>query len=86
MLSNPIEEYTNYIYGYAQLATDSEIKFSYSDRQCGLLLVFYRDVPTKMDNDVMTALHGVEIDGDTYPKVRQWHAAMQNHSLEDRNK
>lgn len=39
-----------------------------------------------MDNDVMTAMHAIDIDGDAYPYVHKWQAAMKNHSLEERNK
>lgn len=45
-----------------------------------------RDIPTKMDNDVMTALHSVQVDPDLHPFVFKWHTALQNHSLEERNK
>lgn len=85
MFYNTIEEYTNYIYGYRI----PQIIVLYT-RIYNLLIIntfqINRDIPTKMDNDVMTALHSVQIDPDVYPYVFKWHTVLQNHSLEERNK
>lgn len=49
-------------------------------------LLHCSEEPTKMDNDVMKALHGIEIDGNAFPHVHKWYTALLNHSLEERNK
>lgn len=50
------------------------------------LIYIFSDVPTKMDNDVLTALHEVQVDAEKYPYVHKWYTAMENHTLEERNK
>ncbi|XP_048369630.1 ankyrin repeat and LEM domain-containing protein 2 [Sphaerodactylus townsendi] len=40
--------------------------------------------PLKLDNDVLTALHGVEIDPQRYPAVYKWTTSVQSYSPSDR--
>ncbi|XP_055304367.1 ankyrin repeat and LEM domain-containing protein 2 homolog isoform X3 [Sitodiplosis mosellana] len=40
--------------------------------------------PTKMDNDVLNALHNVDIDKNSYPNIYQWHTTLLRYSLEER--
>lgn len=51
-----------------------------------LLFSLHSDEPTKTDNDVFKALHNVEIDDKTYPNIHQWYAALENYSLDEREK
>lgn len=37
-----------------------------------------------MDNDVLKALHNVDIDKNSFPNVYQWHNALTKYSLEER--
>lgn len=54
---------------------------------CKLIFTFaYRSEPTKMDNDVLRALHDVEIDKNEYPNVYCWHNALMKYSLEERSR
>lgn len=45
----------------------------------------FGEEPTKMDNDVLKALHEVDIDETAFPNVFQWFTALQNYTLEERN-
>lgn len=40
--------------------------------------------PTKMDNDVLKALHEVDVDKNVFPNVYQWYNALMRYSLEER--
>nr|XP_056715359.1 ankyrin repeat and LEM domain-containing protein 2 [Euleptes europaea] len=40
--------------------------------------------PSKLDNDVLTALHGVEIDPQRYPTIYKWTISIQSYSPSDR--
>ncbi|XP_060105264.1 ankyrin repeat and LEM domain-containing protein 2 isoform X2 [Heteronotia binoei] len=40
--------------------------------------------PSKLDNDVLTALNGVEIDSQRYPTIYRWSASVQSCSPSDR--
>ncbi|XP_042297384.1 ankyrin repeat and LEM domain-containing protein 2 isoform X2 [Sceloporus undulatus] len=40
--------------------------------------------PSKLDNDVLTALHGVEIDSQRYPTIYKWNKSVQSYSSSDR--
>lgn len=44
----------------------------------------YSQEPTKMDNDVLNALHNIEIDKNSFPNVYIWHKALMKFSLEER--
>lgn len=46
----------------------------------------YSFEPTKMDNDVLKALHDVEIDKNNYPNVYCWYNALMKYSLEERSR
>lgn len=37
-----------------------------------------------MDNDVLKALHNVDIDKNSHPNVYQWYNALMRYSLEER--
>lgn len=42
--------------------------------------------PTKMDNDVMNALHNIDIDKNAYPNIFKWHCALSQFTLEERSR
>lgn len=44
----------------------------------------FRQEPTKMDNDVLKALHNVDIDKNTFPIIFQWYNALMKYTLEER--
>lgn len=46
--------------------------------------MIYSREPTKMDNDVLKALHDVDIDKNVFPNVYQWYNALMKYSLEER--
>lgn len=37
-----------------------------------------------MDNDVLKALHNIDIDKNAFPNVYQWYNALMKYSLEER--
>ncbi|KAH0625549.1 hypothetical protein JD844_015107 [Phrynosoma platyrhinos] len=44
----------------------------------------HTEQPSKLDNDVLTALHGVEIDAQRYPAIYKWNKSIQSYSASDR--
>ncbi|XP_063000223.1 ankyrin repeat and LEM domain-containing protein 2 [Elgaria multicarinata webbii] len=40
--------------------------------------------PSKLDNDVLSALHGVDIDSQRYPAIHKWNMSIQSYSCSER--
>lgn len=48
-----------------------------------MMKYFYRDSPTKLDREVLSALDGVEIDPVKYPSIQKWKSTMKVYSASD---
>lgn len=44
---------------------------------------FYRDSPTKLDREVLSATEGVDIDPQKYPSIQKWRSTMKSYSTSD---
>ncbi|XP_034955217.2 ankyrin repeat and LEM domain-containing protein 2 [Zootoca vivipara] len=79
--------------GETKQSCNSELQFEMSS-QCLLKvspsnekakqLFLLGEQPTKLDNDVLTALHGLEIDPQKYPAVYKWSVSVQSYAPPDR--
>ncbi|XP_008117267.1 ankyrin repeat and LEM domain-containing protein 2 isoform X1 [Anolis carolinensis] len=55
-----------------------------SSKEKAKSLFLLGEQPSKLDHDVLTALHGMEIDSQRYPAVFQWNMSVQSYSPSDR--
>ncbi|XP_072839673.2 ankyrin repeat and LEM domain-containing protein 2 isoform X1 [Pogona vitticeps] len=55
-----------------------------SSNEKGRRLFLLGEQPSKLDNDVLTALHGVEIDPQWYPAIYKWNLSVQFYSSSER--
>ena len=47
------------------------------------LVCFYRDSPTKLDRDVLSAIENTEIDPQKYPSIQKWRSTVKSYSVSD---
>lgn len=46
-------------------------------------MCFYRDSPTKLDREVLSAIEGTDIDPQKYPSIQKWRSTMTSYSTSD---
>ncbi len=44
---------------------------------------FYRDSPTKLDREVLSAVEGIDVDPQKYPSIHKWKSTMKSYSASD---
>lgn len=46
-------------------------------------MCFYRDTPTKLDREVLSAIEGIDVDPQKYPSIQKWKSTMKSFSASD---
>lgn len=44
---------------------------------------FFRDSPTKLDREVLSALKGIDVDPLKFPSIHKWKSTMKGYSTSD---
>lgn len=47
------------------------------------LVCFYRDSPTKLDREVLSAIDDIDIDPQKFPSIQKWKSTMKSYSVSD---